>query len=188
VDDTSVGFTSSTDDEPYAENLIARLQNVAQTWEHLLHLSGGKLNLSKCSWYILRWDWCNDRPILRKALPSDPQLLLSQGTQTAKVPIPQITPETSSSKMLGVQLNPLGDFSDHIRTLKVKADEYAPRLLSPRINSTDAQIFHRSIYTPSMRYSLAALAMDEEALVPSRPKSSNRCSRRCISAARYPLL
>ena len=162
VDDTSVGFTSSADDEPY-ENLIARLQNVAQTWEHLLHLSGGKLNLSKCSWYILRWDWCNGRPTLRKALPSDPQLLLSQGNQTGKVPIPQITPETSL-KMLGVQLNPLGDFSDHIRTLKVKADEYALRLLSPRINSTDAQIFHRTIYTPSMRYSLAALAMDEEAL------------------------
>ena len=46
VDDTNVGFTSS--DESTYEELVSRLQTVAQTWEHLLHLSGGKLNLKKC--------------------------------------------------------------------------------------------------------------------------------------------
>jgi hypothetical protein len=162
VDDTSVGFTSSADDEPY-ENIINRLQKIAQTWEHLLHLSGGKLNLNKCSWYILKWDWNKGRPTLRKALPSDPPLTLCQGNNINPVPIPMNTPD-KSSKMLGVHLNPLGDFTDHLRTLQVKADEYALRLLSPRITSTDAQIFHRTIYTPSMRYSLAALALDEETL------------------------
>jgi hypothetical protein len=54
VDYTLLGFTSN-DDTSY-EDLIRRLQEVAQTWEHLLFLSGGKLNLSKCSWFILRWE------------------------------------------------------------------------------------------------------------------------------------
>lgn len=55
VDDTLVGFTSC-DDTSYSSLLISRLQDVAQTWEKLLFLSGGKLTLNKCSWYILRWE------------------------------------------------------------------------------------------------------------------------------------
>ena len=53
VDDTSLGFTdpgllSHTE-------MITRINHIAQTWERLLHFSGGSLNLSKCSWYIMYW-------------------------------------------------------------------------------------------------------------------------------------
>ena len=61
-------------------------------------------------------------------------------------------------------LNPMGDFTVHLRMLKDKADSFARRLLSPRISASDAAIFHRSLYIPSMRYSLAAIAADEESL------------------------
>jgi hypothetical protein len=44
LDDTSVGFTSGNDDDSY-DDLITRLESVAQWWEKLLHLSGGKLHL-----------------------------------------------------------------------------------------------------------------------------------------------
>ena len=162
VDDTSVGFTSSNETETL-EGLISRLQRVAQTWEHLLYLSGGKLNLSKCSWYVLRWEWQNGRPCLQKIRPIDPKLSLVQGSMDQPVEIRRTAPDVSS-KMLGILLNPLGDFTDHLQLLKTKADNFARRLLSPRITASDAAIFHRSIYIPSMRYSLAALAVDEEAL------------------------
>ena len=66
--------------------------------------------------------------------------------------------------MLGVLLNPMGDFTDHLAALKEKADTFARRLRSPRLTETDVAIFHRSIYIPSMRYSLAALATNEEEL------------------------
>ena len=58
VDDTSVGFTSS-DSSVSFEDLIRRLERIAQTWEHLLHLSGGQLILKKCSWFAMRWQWQN---------------------------------------------------------------------------------------------------------------------------------
>ena len=66
--------------------------------------------------------------------------------------------------MLGVLLNPLGNFSAHIAFMKKKADTFASRLLSPRLKAHNIRTFHRSIYTPSMRYGLAALAVDEEVL------------------------
>jgi hypothetical protein len=56
VDDTSLSCTSSSDDADINDT-ITRLEHIAQTWEHLLHLSGGKINLSKCSWFIVRWEW-----------------------------------------------------------------------------------------------------------------------------------
>jgi hypothetical protein len=48
VDNTSVGFTSSEDDVSYTD-LLTRLASVVQSWERLLHLSGGKLNLKNSS-------------------------------------------------------------------------------------------------------------------------------------------
>ena len=167
VDDTSLGFTST--DETSYEDIVTRLQEVAQTWEHLLFLSGGKLNLSKCSWFVLRWEWKSGCPILRKLQQHDPKLSLSQGASSDKQAIKQ-TELTHSSRMLGVLLNPMGDFSAHIDTLKKKADEYARRIMSPRLTATDIAIFHQSIYIPSMRYSLAAIAADEEALAPVQTK------------------
>jgi hypothetical protein len=64
-----------------------------------------EINLNKCSWYILRWEWNKGCPILRKALPSDLQLTLCQGNNADPVSIPQKSPEMSS-KMLGVHLKP----------------------------------------------------------------------------------
>jgi hypothetical protein len=42
VNDTPTGFTSSSDDGFTYDDLISKLQHIAQTWEHVLHLSGGK--------------------------------------------------------------------------------------------------------------------------------------------------
>jgi hypothetical protein len=162
VDDTYLGFTSS-DDTATLESLISRLQDIAQTWEHLLFLSGGKLNLSKCSWYILRWEWEQGRPSLRPILATDPQLRLRQGSSDKLTTIRQSKLE-DSQRMLGVLLNPLGDFGAHIQFLKNKADTFAHRLLSPRLTASDVRIFHRSTHIPSMRYGLAAVALDEEVL------------------------
>ena len=61
-------------------------------------------------------------------------------------------------------MNPMGGFSAQIRAMEKKADNFATRILSPRLTSTDIRTFHRSIYIPSMRYGLAALAIDEEEL------------------------
>ena len=163
VDDTSMGFTS-TSDNTTLEDLVSSLQKIAQTWEHLLFLSGGKLNLSKCSWYAIRWEWDKGRPVIRPVQPSDPTIRLHQGNEkSVTTEIPRSDP-TSSAKMLGVLLNPLGDFTDQIKAMKKKADSFASRILSPRLKAHDIRTFHRSIYIPSMRYGLAALAVDEEAL------------------------
>ncbi|KAI2497835.1 hypothetical protein MHU86_16669 [Fragilaria crotonensis] len=48
--------------------------------------------------------------------------------------------------------------------MKKKADQYASHLRSPRLTQKDIKVFHRSVYSPAMKYSLPALAIDEEEL------------------------
>jgi hypothetical protein len=56
VNATTIGFMDGNCTHTY-ETMIARLQEISERWEHLLHLSGGALNLQKCSWYVLTWVW-----------------------------------------------------------------------------------------------------------------------------------
>ena len=149
-----------------------------QTWEHLLFLSGGKLNLSKCSWYIVRWEWEKGRPVLRPIRPTDPKIQLRQGNSMETTAIKRATLNDSPRK-LEVLLNPLGDFGDHVRFLKKKTDTFALRILSPRLTAADVRIFHRSTYVLSMRYGLAAVALDEEALGQVQSKVVQSILKKC---------
>jgi hypothetical protein len=78
VDDTYLEYTSSSQSLSF-ESMVEKLQTIAQMWEHLLFLSGGKLNLLKCSWYILRWEWEKVRHVIRPMQPTDPTICLQQG-------------------------------------------------------------------------------------------------------------
>ena len=162
VDDTALGLTD--DGSLSFSELVTSLERIAQTWEQILHFSGGALNLKKCSWYIMYWDWVNGRPVLRPITEEDPTVNLRQGSiLECTTPIPR-QPLTSAARVLGVHQTPMGDFSAHIQILKSKADTFSGYLKSPRLKPSDVRVFHKTIYGPSMRYSLAAIAADEEEL------------------------
>jgi hypothetical protein len=88
-------------------------------------------------------------------MSDDPPVQLSQGGDPTPTVI-QRHPPSHSTRMFGVYLNPMGDFTDHLQTLKKKANELSRRILSPRLTAADVSILHRLVYIPSMRYSLAA--------------------------------
>ena len=77
VDDTSMGITDNGNLS--LDQLINRLENVAQTWEKLLHYSGGSLNLNKCSWYVMYWDRKKGRPVMRAQTDYDQSICVTQG-------------------------------------------------------------------------------------------------------------
>ena len=92
------------------ETMIAKLNHIAQTWENILFYSGGALNLSKCSWYIMFWEWKNGRPNLRQNNSEDPILTLTtQGDQTKAFTIKQLS-TSKAIKILGIYLAPDGNF------------------------------------------------------------------------------
>ena len=70
VDDTLLEFTD--------HGLVA-LENMIVTFnqENIMFYSGAALNLSKCSWYTMFWDWKNGRPFLRQIKTEDPSLTVT---------------------------------------------------------------------------------------------------------------
>lgn len=54
VDDTSI-FTNNTANNSSIDDLRKRLSSDATAWASLLEASGGKLELSKCFYYLLTW-------------------------------------------------------------------------------------------------------------------------------------
>jgi hypothetical protein len=56
----------------------------------------------------------------------------------------------------------MGDFTQQIKVMKDKADKFAGYIKSPRLTKTDIKVFHKTIYTPAMKYPLPAIAIDEE--------------------------
>ncbi|KAI2488890.1 hypothetical protein MHU86_25944 [Fragilaria crotonensis] len=186
VDDTYLGVNDFLS-ELTMEQLVERLQHIAGTWERLLAISGGALNLKKCSWYAMYWDWKQGRPKLRSIQPDDPTIHLT--TSFSSLPAQEI-PRMSldvSSRVLGVHLSPSGSFSDAIRSYKKKADIFAARLKSPRIGFSDAIMFHRLIYIPTMRYGLAALAASEEICRAFKPRCLHLFCKKCRLVVLYPL-
>jgi hypothetical protein len=89
VDDTALSFTEDDPTVTY-EQIVRRLETVAQVWERLLFYSGGALNLSKCSWQVLHWTWIKGRPILTKCPEQEDPLcvgLYTQNDTTDRIPI-----------------------------------------------------------------------------------------------------
>jgi hypothetical protein len=76
----------------------------------------------------------------------------------------QYNPPTKSTRILGVHLNPMGDFTEQIEILRRKSNQMSNRIKSSSISSDNVSTFLRTMYAPSMLYALPAMATDEENL------------------------
>ena len=116
VDDTNQGVVDPTGSLSL-DDLVEQMRCAGQLWERLLHISGGKLNFSKCSWTLQYWEWKNGRPKLMPMSTSDPPLLMTSGSRPDTHIIPQLS-NLKESKGLGVHMNFLGTFAFHAATMK----------------------------------------------------------------------
>jgi hypothetical protein len=111
VNDTMSGKTDSGDLS--YEDLIRRLQLIAQTWERLLSYSGGALNLSKCFYCVLYWEWPNGLPVLLTPSTEDPTIVLTSGSSSTSVStIKRLDPNTAACT-LGIFLSPVMGHISH---------------------------------------------------------------------------
>jgi hypothetical protein len=145
--------------------MIKSIEKIAQDWERLLFYSGGSLNLKKCSWSMLHWEWRHGRPQLSRRQENDAEVTLAtESTGRLTKSVIQYNPPTKSTRILGVHINPMGDFMDHLTALREKSDKMANQLRFSRITPDNMMTFLRTMYNPAMLYALPAVATDEENL------------------------
>ena len=157
VDDTNQGVMDATG-ELSIDELVEHIRHSGQMWERLLHISGGCLNLAKCSWTLQYWKWINGRPTLLPMSAMDPPLVMTSGSSPEHHIIRQ-HPNTTEVKGLGVHMNFFGTFAYHATSMRLKFDGMARRLRQSLLSPALSRVFYNTFYLPSVRYSLPVTSM-----------------------------
>ena len=124
VDDTTICINDANE-ELSPEELTMKLRDIAQSWEKLLFASGGALELKKCFYYCLIWNWNGEgEPSYTTAESMDNQIHITQGHSTIFVPIEQ-RDCAEPHRTLGYHGNPLGHQTAEFQHLLTKSTKIA---------------------------------------------------------------
>ena len=156
VDDSN-GQTNrfETDENERTWKLILQAaQKNAQLWTNLLHASGGALELSKCSFHLLRWSFSiSGGPVL--TVPDDLPDLVARDPQTSdEHRLPMLSPYTPH-KTLGHYKEPNGSQVEQSKQLKILCADQVSFLWKSPLNRTEAWYFYKACFLPSVTYPLA---------------------------------
>ena len=156
VDDVT-GFTNVSVPElqgtKVLDMLISAMQSDAQLWSHLLHLSGGKLALHKCLYYVLSWH-CH-RGQAHHLRPSQilPTITLVDHATNTSTPIRHLDC-TTPHRTLGQMKSPISNPTAQFDFLQRKSMEWLGAIQQARLSRTEALAAYESLWFPSISYAL----------------------------------
>jgi hypothetical protein len=132
--------------------IIIILQRDTQTWEKLLHASGGKLEIPKCIFALFEWTFDNwGRATLSKTTQNHIHLTSSETNQLET--IPQMS-TADSYKYVGVQLALDGNMDAQTKDLQKKCHDISSILTQNYFNAIDANQGYTTVFAPSVKYVL----------------------------------
>jgi hypothetical protein len=165
VDDTSATVNSFRENLANIDvNLRPLLQETTQWWEQLLHAVGGELELKKCFYFILEWEFDADGfPKIRKQTPNEQPIDITQSSNNQTIPITEQEP-TDWYRILGLHTNPSGDQSGEIARLRAKAAEHTNIIKTAHLTSVEAQTYQSVVMATGMKYTMPYTTINNKTL------------------------
>ena len=146
-------FTKSLRDEESIEELTHKTQVAAQWWEELLNVTGGKLELQKCFFYLMYWKF-DDEGVARLTTKTESNNTVSiRDSKTGDQVFIDRKDCDETHKTLGAMETPSGDYKAEISRLMSKSRAMAQRISSSTVSRHEAMVIFRSMYLPSISYS-----------------------------------
>ena len=137
---------------PSPELLLDRMQHDAQLWADILWESGGDLELPKCSYHFVYWNFlASGKPFLRGGRVGPALKLLDGNGNSVTI---ESKSNYSSHKTLGCFIEPRGNLSGMKEHLRSKMTEFHRVLVSSALTRREAWTFYFAIYLPSTGYPL----------------------------------
>lgn len=153
VDDTNAALNDwHPQHEHDLQTLLGMLQEDAQRWNDLLFISGGKLELSKCSFHVLSFDFLPDgTPRPRKA-PTAPICIRDSVTGS----IIQVTslPPDKPHKILGHLKAPVGGNKQQLRAIVIKANSNSRLITTGPFTRYGAKLVYNAKYLAALQFVL----------------------------------
>ena len=125
-------------------------QRTAQRWEQLLHATGGKLELQKCFYYPIIWQFDDEGIPTLKDSHDHHQVQITSSETGQPVTISAKSPHRSH-KMLGIMENPSGNYNDEYKQIYQKSHKWKPNIGNQFLNRAESALFYHSFYLPSLR-------------------------------------
>ena len=135
---------------------IALMQTSAQRWERLLHATGGALNLAKCFWYGIEWQFTpTGEPKMVHTTAGPPILLHSSPNLDNPATIQRVSTATGM-RTLGVRLAPDGNDHDEFSYRIQQATKMQQRVAAAPLGREYVGIGFRAIWQMMIQYPLGS--------------------------------
>jgi hypothetical protein len=142
--------------------LLQEIQQSIQWWEALLHATGGKLELTKCFFYLQVWVY-DQEGHARTLTPDEfPIKVIIKDSETGEPIELDIRDCSKSHKTLGVMECPSGDYSDEFQRIREKARGLGQRIATASLRPHEALLVKNTRVEPALGYSMAAGILSEE--------------------------
>ena len=164
VDDTSL-FCNMNLASNDINILKSKMQNDMIIWQELLEASGGKLELSKCFYYILTWSYDKDGNAIADNIEHQrqytSQIEIPSFESNMKTKIEQKEP-SESHKTLGCYKTMTGCEVDEIKYLKEKATRFGQQAKHANLSRKQARMAYTGMFIPSLKYGLPSCSISKK--------------------------
>jgi hypothetical protein len=168
VDDTGLGVASTyiwdtnlSTEENYREEIrhvVQKIHLLAQHWEKLLFSTGGSINLQKSFWYLVAWNWKNNKATLAMIGQTPVELLLTSGYSTIQEQLPRIEP-TQAFKTLGVYILASGCQNRQMEILRTSSQHYYDHIQNSTLSPQEAYTSYALYLRPRLSYPLPCTSL-----------------------------
>ncbi|KAI2497605.1 hypothetical protein MHU86_16911 [Fragilaria crotonensis] len=181
VDDSN-GQTNAFEDPETIhtpKQILQKMKANATAWSRLLAVSGGSLELSKCSYHVLTWKFtASGSPVLYNdrenyGTVTVPDALAGEDQEL------QYLSTYEAHKTLGHYKEPAGTQRVQFKKLQDKSKELTSFLWSTNLTREESWTFYFATYLPSMSYPLANSHFTERQLTQIQRKAMSIIFAKC---------
>ncbi len=180
VDDVTLGLSIPRDQSQTEHKVYRHIKRMAQTWEKLLYITGGRLELSKCFWVPITWTWRNGIPYLANKRGSLKQLYLWESESKEAVKI-QRKHGTDTEKRLGIYSSCDGKWSTEVKQWVTYSRQFSKKVKHAGLNRAAGYLAYHSLWLAKFRYSAAVIGYTYSNLHAIQSSAIGAC----LSAAGY---
>ena len=155
------------------ETMMANMQTDAQAWNDLLWCSGGKLELPKCSYHVLRFRFTpTGQPIPDMTIPDTP-LQIKDSETGLFIPIPA-KQANDPHKTLGHWKAPCEkNNTTQLKALALKAKQTTTLIATGSFSRYGTRLAYAGVYVSSLKYVLPQCYFDHKKLAKTEAKTAS---------------
>ena len=142
-------------------DVLQNMQTDAKIWSTLLHISGGKLALHKCLYYIVSWIWKRQGACIVPAKAIQPKIMLDDDTHPTQI---KHLDCHLAHRTLGQYKAPNGQQTEHLQYMEKKSNAWLLAIKEARLTKREALSAYETIWLPSLAYGLGTINISHKEL------------------------